>query len=678
MKARNYLPFVALSLALLAGCNSRKEAALTSGIDLANLDTTVAPGTDFYQYACGGWMKNHPLTDEYSQFGSFHQLAENNTKQLQELITEIAATEHAPGSIDQKIGDLYKIAMDSVKLNKDGAAPVLPLLQKIAAVKSSADVMPMMAELVNEGIGSYFGFGVSADEKNSSMNIFQIGQGGISLGERDYYLATDSATQKIRDEYKKHLVKMFQLVGDDEATATKKMENILEIETAIAKASKSRAELRDPEANYNKMTLDEFKKLTPDMDWDTYLNAIGAKGVDELIVGQIAPLQEVNKLLKTFPVEKHIAYLQGRVIRNAASYLSDDFRAEVFNFSGKIMSGAKEDRPRWKRAVGEIDDVLGEAVGQMYVQKYFPAAAKERMQHLVKNLQTALGERITNLEWMSDSTKQKALEKLNAFTVKVGYPDKWKDYTALEIKNDSYWENMVRASQWQLADEMGRIGKPVDKSEWLMTPQTVNAYYNPTTNEICFPAGILQPPFFDMNADDAFNYGAIGVVIGHEMTHGFDDQGRQYDKEGNLTDWWNAADAENFKNRAQVMVDFFNNIEVLPGLHANGEITQGENIADHGGLKVSYQAFKEATKDAPLPVKDGFTPEQRFYLAYANVWASNTRDEMIRMLTRMDVHSLAKWRVDGALPQIQEWYDAFGITENDSLYIAPEKRASIW
>lgn len=678
MKARHYLPFVALSLALLAGCNSRKEAALTSGIDLANLDTTVAPGTDFYQYACGGWMKNHPLTDEYSQFGSFHQLAENNTKQLQELITEIAATEHAPGSIDQKIGDLYKIAMDSVKLNKDGAAPILPLLQKIAAVKSSADVMPMMAELVNEGIGSYFGFGVSADEKNSSMNIFQIGQGGIALGERDYYLATDSATQKIRDEYKKHIVKLFQLVGDDEATATQKMQAILEIETAIAKASKSRAELRDPEANYNKMTLDEFKKLTPDMDWDTYLNAIGAKGVNELVVGQVAPLQEVNKLLKTFPVEKHIAYLQGRVIRNAASYLSDDFRAEVFNFSGKVLSGAKEDRPRWKRTIGEIDDVLGEAVGQMYVQKYFPAAAKERMQHLVKNLQTALGERISNLEWMSDSTKQKALEKLNAFTVKVGYPDKWKDYTTLEIKNDSYWENMVRASRWQLADEMGRIGKPVDKSEWLMTPQTVNAYYNPTTNEICFPAGILQPPFFDMNADDAFNYGAIGVVIGHEMTHGFDDQGRQYDKEGNLTDWWNAADAENFKNRAQVMIDFFNNIEVLPGLHANGEITQGENIADHGGLKVSYQAFKEATKDAPLPVKDGFTPEQRFYLAYANVWASNTRDEMIRMLTRMDVHSLAKWRVDGALPQIQEWYDAFGITENDSLYIAPEKRASIW
>ena len=439
-----------------------------------------------------------------------------------------------------------------------------------------------------------------------------------------------------------------------------------------------RHQLRDPEANYHKMTLDEFKKLTPDMDWDTYLNAIGVKGVNELIVGQIAPLQEVNKLIKTMPVEKQIAYLQSRLISNAASYLSDDFRAEAFNFSGKVMSGAKEDRPRWKRAISNIDNVLGEAVGQMYVQKYFPAAAKERMQHLVKNLQTALGERITNLEWMGDSTKQKAIEKLNAFTVKVGYPDKWKDYSTLEIKNDSYWENMVRASQWQLADELSRIGKPVDKDEWLMTPQTVNAYYNPTTNEICFPAGILQPPFFDMNADDAFNYGAIGVVIGHEMTHGFDDQGRQYDKEGNLNDWWTATDAENFKERAQVMVDFFNNIEVLPGLHANGEITLGENIADHGGLKVSYQAFKAATKDAPLPVVDGFTPEQRFFLAYSNVWAANTREEMIRMLTRMDVHSLAQWRVNGALPHIQEWYDAFGITEGDSLYIAPEKRVSIW
>ncbi|MCD7926231.1 MAG: M13 family metallopeptidase [Bacteroides sp.] len=678
MKARHYLPLAAFSLALLAGCNSKKEAALTSGIDLANLDTTAIRGTDFYQYACGGWMKNHPLTDEYSQYGSFNELAENNNKQLKELITELAVKEHTPGSVDQKIGDLYNIAMDSVKLNKDGAAPILPMLQKIATMKSSADVMPMMAEMINEGVGSYFGFGVGADEKNSSMNIFQIGQGGIALGEREYYLATDSATQKIREEYKKHIVKMFQLVGDDEATATKKMQDILEIETAIAKASSSKAELRDPEANYHKMTLDEFKKLTPDMDWDTYLNAIGVKGVNELIVGQIAPLQEVNKLIKTLPVEKQIAYLQSRLISNAASYLSDDFRAEAFNFSGKVMSGAKEDRPRWKRAISNIDNVLGEAVGQMYVQKYFPAAAKERMQHLVKNLQTALGERITNLEWMGDSTKQKAIEKLNAFTVKVGYPDKWKDYSTLEIKNDSYWENMVRASQWQLADELSRIGKPVDKDEWLMTPQTVNAYYNPTTNEICFPAGILQPPFFDMNADDAFNYGAIGVVIGHEMTHGFDDQGRQYDKEGNLNDWWTATDAENFKERAQVMVDFFNNIEVLPGLHANGEITLGENIADHGGLKVSYQAFKAATKDAPLPVVDGFTPEQRFFLAYSNVWAANTREEMIRMLTRMDVHSLAQWRVNGALPHIQEWYDAFGITEGDSLYIAPEKRVSIW
>lgn len=678
MKTRHYLPLVALGLALLAGCNSKKEATLTSGIDLANLDTTAVRGTDFYQYACGGWMKNHPLTDEYSQYGSFNELAENNNKQLKELITELAVQEHTPGSVDQKIGDLYNMAMDSVKLNQDGAAPILPTYQKIAAMKSSADVMPMMAHLVNEGTGSYFSFGVGADEKNSSMNIFQLGQGGIALGEREYYLDTDTATQKIRDEYKKYIVDLFRLVGDDEAAATKKMQDILEIETAIAKASSSKAELRDPEANYHKMTLDEFKKLTPNMDWDAYLNAIGAKGINELIVGQIAPLQEVDKLIQTLPIEKHVAYLQYRLLRNAASYLSDDFRAVFFNFNGKILSGAQEDRPRWKRAISDIDDVLGEAVGQKYVEKYFPAVAKERMQHLVKNLQTALGERIANLEWMGDSTKQKAIEKLNTFTVKVGYPDKWKDYSTLEIKNDSYWDNMVRASSWQLADEMGRIGKPVDKSEWFMTPQTVNAYYNPTTNEICFPAGILQPPFFDMNADDAFNYGAIGVVIGHEMTHGFDDQGRQYDKEGNLKDWWTTTDAENFKKRAQVMVDFFNNIEVLPGLHANGEITLGENIADHGGLKVSYQAFKEATKNAPLPVKDGFTPEQRFFLAYANVWAANTREEMIRMLTRVDVHSLAEWRVNGALPHIGEWYDAFGIAEGDSLYMAPDKRVSIW
>lgn len=679
MKTRHYLSLVALSLALLAGCNSKKEATLTSGIDLANLDTTAVRGTDFYQYACGGWMKNHPLTDEYSQYGSFNELDENNNKRLKELITELAVKEHTSGSVDQKIGDLYNIAMDSVKLNQDGAAPILPALQKIAGMKSSAEVLPMVAQLTKDGLsGGYFIFYVGADDKNSSMNIFQISQGGIGLGEREYYLDTDTATQKIREEYKKYIVKMFQLVGDDEAVATRKMQDIMEIETAIAKASSSRAELRDPEANYHKMTLDEFKKLTPDMDWDTYLNTLGAKGVNELVVGQIAPLQEANKLIKTLPVEKHIAYLQSRLIRNASSYLSDDFRAESFNFNGKVMSGAKEDRPRWKRAISNIDYALGEALGQMYVEKYFPAAAKERMLHLVKNLQTALGERIANLEWMGDSTKQKAIEKLNAFTVKVGYPDKWKDYSTLEIKNDSYWNNMARASQWELADEISRIGKPVDKSEWFMTPQTVNAYYSPTSNEICFPAGILQPPFFDMNADDAFNYGAIGVVIGHEMTHGFDDQGRQYDKEGNLKDWWTAGDAENFEKRAQVIIDFFSNIEVLPGLHANGEITQGENIADQGGLKVSFQAFKTATKEAPLPVKDGFTPEQRFFLAYANVWAANTREEMIRMLTREDVHSLAEWRVNGALPHVQEWYDAFGITESDSLYVAPEKRVAIW
>ena len=427
------------------------------------------------------------------------------------------------------------------------------------------------------------------------------------------------------------------------------------------------------------MSLDELKKEIPGIDWDVYFSTIGLKDVKELSVSQIEPVKEVESIINTVALEDQIAYMQWKLIDTAASYLNDDFENQNFEFYGKVLSGKKEQRPRWKRAVGIVDGVLGEAVGQMYVQKYFPAEAKDRMVKLVKNLQTALGERIQNLEWMGDSTKTKAMEKLNTFYVKVGYPDKWRDYTALNIdKNDSYWANIERATQFEYDYMLDKAGKPVDKDEWGMTPQTVNAYYNPTTNEICFPAGILQYPFFDMNADDAFNYGAIGVVIGHEMTHGFDDQGRQFDKDGNLKDWWTAEDAERFNKRAQVMVNFFDSIEVLPGLYANGSLTLGENIADHGGLQVSYQAFKTATKDQPLGVVDGFTPEQRFFLAYANVWAGNIRDEQIRVYTKSDPHSLGRWRVDGALPQIGAWYEAFNITEADPMFLPAEKRVSIW
>ena len=667
-----------LALAVAAGCDSKKEAVMTSGIDLTNLDTTAVQGADFYQYACGGWMKKHPLTNEYSRFGSFDMLAENNREQLKGLIVEIAAGQNAQGTIGQKIGDIYNLAMDSVKLNADGVTPIQADLEKIASVKDKSEIVPLMAELAHSGVFPYFSFYVGADIMDSKSNLFQLYQGGISLGEREYYLDNDDVTTNIRNKYKEHIVKMFQLAGFDEAAAKKKMEAVMDIETRIAKASFSAVEQRNPAANYHKMSLDELKKEIPGIDWDAFLNGIGVKGVTELSVSQVEPIKEVEKIINSLPVENQIAYMQWNLIDRAAGYLSDDLVAQNFDFYGKTLSGKQTNQPRWKRAVSTVNGVLGEAVGQMYVEKYFPAAAKERMVQLVKNLQTALGERIRNLEWMGDSTKIKAIEKLNSFYVKVGYPDKWRDYTGLNIEKDSYWANVKRATEFELDYMLSKAGKPVDRDEWGMTPQTVNAYYNPTTNEICFPAGILQYPFFDMNADDAFNYGAIGVVIGHEMTHGFDDQGRQFDKDGNLKDWWTAEDAKRFEERAQVMVNFFDSIQVLPGLNANGSLTLGENIADHGGLQVSFQAFKNATKDAPLPVEDGFTPEQRFFLSYAGVWAGNIRDEQIRLQTKSDPHSLGRWRVNGALPQIGAWYDAFGIKEGDPMYLAPEKRVSIW
>ena len=667
-----------LALAVAAGCDSKKEAVMTSGIDLTNLDTTAVQGADFYQYACGGWMKKHPLTNEYSRFGSFDMLAENNREQLKGLIVEIAAGQNAQGTIGQKIGDIYKLAMDSVKLNADGVTPIQADLEKIASVKDKSEIVPLMAELAHSGVFPYFSFYVGADIMDSKSNLFQLYQGGISLGEKEYYLDNDDVTVNIRNKYKEHIVKMFQLAGFDEAAAKKKMEAVMDIETRIAKASFSAVEQRNPAANYHKMSLDELKKEIPGIDWDAFLNGIGVKGVTELSVSQVDPIKEVEKIINSLPVENQIAYMQWSLIDRAAGYLSDDLVAQNFDFYGKTLSGKQTNQPRWKRAVSTVNGVLGEAVGQMYVEKYFPAAAKERMVQLVKNLQTALGERIRNLEWMGDRTKIKAIEKLNSFYVKVGYPDKWRDYTGLNIEKDSYWANVKRATEFELDYMLSKAGKPVDRDEWGMTPQTVNAYYNPTTNEICFPAGILQYPFFDMNADDAFNYGAIGVVIGHEMTHGFDDQGRQFDKDGNLKDWWTAEDAKRFEERAQVMVNFFDSIQVLPGLNANGSLTLGENIADHGGLQVSFQAFKNATKDAPLLVKDGFTPEQRFFLSYAGVWAGNIRDEQIRLQTKSDPHSLGRWRVNGALPQIGAWYDAFGIKEGDPMYLAPEKRVSIW
>ena len=678
MNAKLYFPAALLCLSMTA-CNTGKNSQTINGIDLANLDTTVMPGTSFYQYACGGWIKAHPLTSEYSRFGSFDMLAENNREQLKGLITELAAkTDNAPGSVAQKVADLYHLAMDSVKLNQDGYGPIEEELMDIAALKDKSEVYTFLAEIQKKGIRPYFTLYVAADEKNSSMNMVQTYQGGLGMGQRDYYLEEDENTTHIREKYKEHIAKMFQLVGFDEDGAQKAVQAVMNIENRLAKASRSQEELRNPHANYNKMDMATLKKEFPTFNWDAYFTASGLTDVKEVNIGQPQAMKEVADIIDTVPLDQQKLYFQWNLINNAASFLSDAIAAQDFDFYSRTMSGKQEMQPRWKRAVGTINASLGEAVGQMYVEKYFPQAAKERMLTLVKNLQTSLGERIKALEWMSEPTKEKALEKLAAFRVKIGYPDKWKDYSNLEIKKDSYWANIERANEWEYNDMIAKAGKPVDRDEWLMTPQTVNAYYNPTPNEICFPAGILQPPFFNMEADDAANYGAIGVVIGHEMTHGFDDQGRQYDKDGNLKDWWTEEDARKFEERAKVMVNFFDSITVAPGVHANGRLTLGENIADHGGLQVSFQAFQKAMETQPLGIENEFTPEQRFFLAYAHVWAGNIREEEILRLTKSDPHSLGRWRVDGALPHISSWYKAFGITEKDSLFVPEDKRVTIW
>ncbi|MBQ8190960.1 MAG: M13 family metallopeptidase [Bacteroidaceae bacterium] len=676
---KKYVLALAALGVLATGCNQKGEKSMTSGIDLANMDTTVAPGTDFYRYACGGWMEAHPLRDEYARFGSFEALDELSVEQVRTLLNELAAQTHADGSVGQKIGTLYNVVMDSAKQNAQGVEPLKADLARVAAVQTREELQQLLFDMHLKGMGRMFSFYVGADAKDSKNNLVSIGQGGLSLGQRDYYLDTDEKTTDIRAKYQQHLVRMFQLFGNSEADAQRKMNDVMEIETRLAKAFKSATEMRDPEANYKKMTLDEVKSLCPDILWDKFFATMGITGLKQLDFGHPDQLKEINDVLATVPVEKLKSLLEWKTINSAASYLSDDVRDAQFDFFGKVISGRKEQQPRWKRAIGVVNGSLGEAVGEMYVKKYFPAEAKERMVNLVKNLQTALGERIMAQDWMSDSTKAAAIDKLNAFYVKVGYPDKWKDYSSLEITDDSYLANVRRINEWEMRDMVARnYNKPVDRDEWFITPQTVNAYYNPTTNEICFPAAILQPPFFDMAADDAFNYGGIGVVIGHEMTHGFDDMGRQFDKEGNLRDWWTADDAARFQQRAQVMDDFFSNIEVLPGLMGNGKLTLGENLADHGGLMVAFQAFKNATAAAPLAVKDGFTPEQRFFLAYANLWAGNIREAEIHRRTKSDPHSLGEWRVNGALPHIDAWYEAFGITENDSLFVPKAERVTIW
>ncbi|MCC8145550.1 MAG: M13 family metallopeptidase [Bacteroidales bacterium] len=665
----------------LYGCKKTEIQHETEpGININNLDLSVVPGNDFYRYACGGWMDNHPLKPEYARYGTFDELREKSQNQVKELIDELSHTENEFGSVAQKIGDLYSLAMDEERLNKEGAAPIQFYLDKLKGLNEKSEISNILATMLRDGYNPFFSPYVYADDRNSSINIFHISQGGYSMGDRDYYIEKDERSRELRTKYIELIEKLFILSGFNEEESKQASRVVMSVETRLAKAAFSREELRDPTANYHKVSIAELAKLVPEIDWNTYFQTIGIGTIEDLNVAQIEPLKEVNEVLTEYTVQDIQYYLMWNVILSATSFLSDEFSETAFEFYGKTVSGREKQHERWKRAIGVIDGTLGEAVGQLYAKKYFPPAAKEKMLDLVNNLQTALGERINNLEWMGEDTKEKAIEKLGTFHVKVGYPDKWRDYTGLKIsKEDSYWKNILRSNNFDFDFMISKFNQPVDKDEWLMNVQTVNAYYNPVTNEICFPAAILQPPFFNMDADDAVNYGAIGVVIGHEMTHGFDDQGRQFDKNGNLSDWWTEEDAKRFNEKAQVLVDFFDNIVVLDTVHANGRFTLGENIADNGGLQVSWQAYQNTLKGSDTPTSiDGYTDAQRFFLAYAAVWAGNIRDEEILHLTKVDPHSLSKWRVNGALPHIDVWYNAFEVTPDNELYIPKQERASIW
>ena len=679
MKLANLFMTMALTSMSLA---ASAQTELQSGIKLGDLDTSVRPADDFYEYACGGWMKNNPLPAAFSRFGSFDRLGEDNNKRINGILTELLNNTYAQGTTEQKLSDLYKLAMDSVRREKEGLQPVMGRLKALESAKTMNQLFAIQQEMAKYGSLEFYRAGLGADEKNASQNILSVNQGGLTLGMKDYYLENDEATTKIRNEYKKHIVRMFQAYGYSKSAATKKMKNIFALELSLAKISKSRTELRDPQANYNKMTLKEFNQKYPNLKLEQLMNAQGLKSkfMQEMVVGQPAFMEGLNKILATMKPATLRDVMEWSVILSSTGSLNDAVREANFEFFGKVMSGRKQDHPAWRRATSQVENYMGQALGKIYVEKYFPAAAKERMTKLIKNLQIALGERIAAQDWMSDSTKVNALLKLNTFYVKVGYPDKWIDMSKLTIDpSKSYYENLLACRKFWNEYEIDHMaGKPVDINDWYMNPQTVNAYYNPTTNEICFPAGILQVPFFDMTADDAFNYGAIGVVIGHEMTHGFDDQGRQFDKDGNMHDWWAASDGEQFKARTDKYADFFSAIKVLPDLNANGRLTLGENLADHGGLQVAYAAFKNATKNHPLPVIDGLTPDQRFFLAYAGVWAGNITEAEIRNRTKSDPHSLGRWRVNGALPHIDAWYEAFGVKPGDKMYIPKEQRLPLW
>ena len=665
---------------LLCATGAFAQGNLSSGIDLKNLDTSVKPGDDFYHYAAGGWLKSHPLDAEHVQNGAFTDLYEQSQKRIQDIILDFASKPQKQGTLGQKIGSLYNLLMDSVRLNREGWRPIKPTLDKIAAIKNRKEYQLVCAQLDRNGESTMmFGIGAGADQKDSEWNLVAVGQGGLGLGERDYYLSDDAQNKRVLEAYKQYLKKLFTLTGADEATAEKKTQAVIAIETEIAKASYDKVKQRDIDANYHKMTYTQLISDFPGIDWGNVFLASGFPAFDYVDVGQPEPIHAVERILAETPLDDLKTYAEAKVISGATSKLSDDFRKASFELR-KAMVGSKQDQPRWKRAVAVVSDRLGEAIGKMYVERYFPESSKKRMLELVRNLQTALAQRIDEATWMVAATKAQAKDKLSNFIVKIGYPDKWKNYDGLQVNDSlSLYENLCNISRWATDDYIAkRVNKKVDKTLWQMTPQTINAYYDPSTNEICFPAAILQPPFFDPNADDAVNYGAIGGVIGHEMSHGFDDQGSQFDKYGNQRNWWTAQDKKNFDARTKVLADWFSSFDVLPGIKVNGKQTLGENIGDNGGLNISFRALQNSMKEHPLAVKDGFTPEQRFFLAWGRVWASNMTDEVVKYLLTVDVHSPNYARVNAALPMIDAWYKAFNVKKGDKMFVPKNKRAHVW
>ena len=665
------IAFIMMTLCALASCGTRQaEPAL----DLANLDPSTSPKVDFYQFSTGGWQQRNPLRPEFSRYGSFDAIAERTQENLNALFESMATMKAEKGTVDQKISDLYKMAMDSTARNALGAQPILPYVAQIQAVSSLDELADLMGEMRKTGEGGFWGAYAEADLTDSNSQVLYLGQAGLGMGDRDYYLLDKNA--ELKAGYKAYLQKVLELTGVEEPEAV--AARALSVEDAMAAIFWTREQNRDMQAIYNPMSSAEIDAAWPELRFGRVLAAFGLPAQEKIIVNQPSYFEGLNKLMVSTPLQSLKDYLLCQFINGSTGSLSDDYYTASWEFFSHQMAGAKEQRPRWKRAMQVPNSILGEAVGKMYVERFFPESSKQKMVDLVENLRIALGQHIDSLEWMSDSTKVRAREKLATFTVKVGYPDKWKDYSTMDIDPEhTYYENIRQASAWYVKDNIDKLGKPTDKTEWGMTPQTTNAYYNPTTNEICFPAGILQKPFFDPNADDPVNYGGIGVVIGHEMSHGFDDQGSMFDAYGNMVNWWTAEDKAKFDALGQKLVAQFNEVEIVPGVHANGQYTLGENIGDYGGLSIAFTAMQNAMKGR-RPVIDGYTPEQRFYLSYGAIWAQNITDQEKQRLTNMDVHSLAKNRVNVSLRNFQTFFDAFDIHEGDPMFRPEEERVHIW